>query len=66
MGDFLLSENLLPLVFDDSFALFDDERLAATLSGLGESGKQLIILSSVSREETILGQLGLNYTVIEL
>lgn len=64
-GDLILSDYELPIVFDDSFVYYDDSRLAATLKRLSEMhGKQIIIFTCQSREETILNQLGINYSYL--
>lgn len=66
-GDIILKDYELPLVFDDAFVYYDDNRLAATLRKLG-SGRygQVIIFTCQSREETILSQLDLDCLCTEL
>ncbi len=60
-GDILTGKNGMPIVFDDAFVYYDDERLAGTLKSLGEHPGQKIILSCHRRAETILGQLNVEY-----
>ena len=65
-GDILLSDFDLPLVLDDVFVYFDDERLARTLTVISSHEGQKIILSCQNREENILSQLGIEYKMIYL
>ncbi len=66
VGDVLLSDYELPLVFDDAFAYYDDERLAETLSAISKRNGQKIIFTCQSREETILNQLNAEYRLVNL
>lgn len=61
VGDVLLKDYELPLVFDDAFVYYDDERLAGTLMEIGKRTEQIIIFTCQNREETILNQLNLEY-----
>ena len=60
-GDILAEKIGLPIVFDDAFVYYDDERLAGTLKTLGTHDGQKLILSCHGRAETILGQLNVDY-----
>ena len=66
IGDLLLSDYELPLIFDDAFVYYDDERLAGTLMEICNRKEQIFIFTCQSREETILNQLNLEYKPIYL
>ncbi len=67
MVDELTKENL-PIILDETFAYFDDERLANSLKFIYESlnGHQAIIFTCTNREKEILEKLGIDYNAIEL
>ena len=67
MVDELTKENL-PIILDETFAYFDDERLANSLKFIYESlnGHQAIIFTCTNREKEILEKLGIDYNEIEL
>lgn len=55
----------LPLVFDDCFAMYDDERVKSTLDWLiNNYNGQIIIFTCHNREEVILDQLGVDFNRI--
>lgn len=55
----------MPLILDDSFNLYDDERLKASLSFLaGEYQGQIFIFTCQKREESILESLGVGFRKI--
>lgn len=58
----------MPLILDDSFALYDDERLMRTLRWLGErSGfTQILLFTCHHREAEILARNGIPFTLHEL
>lgn len=64
-SDLLLENERLPLILDDSFALYDDDRLRAAISGVADRG-QIIILTCHKREEEAIKELGLPCNIIEL
>ncbi len=66
VGNVVASEEKLPVLFDDAFALYDDERLAHTLKTLAAMENQMIIFTCQDREERMLKQLGLLYQKITL
>ena len=67
MVDELTKENL-QIILDETFAYFDDERLANSLKFIYESlnGHQAIIFTCTNREKEILEKLGIDYNAIEL
>ena len=52
-GDVLSGGRPLPIVLDEAFAMYDDERLAAALRWLERSGRQVILFSCQKREKEI-------------
>lgn len=48
----------LPVVLDETFAMYDDSRLEAALRWLKKSGRQVILFTCQKREHEILEQLG--------
>lgn len=54
-------EKKIPVILDDSFAAFDEQRLESALLSLEQSGRQLIIFSSTGREEQTLRRMGVSY-----
>lgn len=64
-SDLLLENEELPLILDDSFALYDDDRLRTAISGIVDRG-QIIILTCHKQEEEAIKELGLPCNIIEL
>lgn len=62
----LLHEEELPVVLDDTFVFYDEERLEQTLRWLAENKKQVLIFTCQNREEEILTKSGIEYCKIEL
>ncbi|MGN1270268.1 MAG: ATP-binding protein [Clostridia bacterium] len=63
-----ISEEKMPIILDEAFAYFDDERLKNSLLFLIEQSKehQLIIFTCSHREEQILNELNIDYNLVEL
>lgn len=63
-----LSDESLPIILDEAFAYFDDERLKNVLRYLFENYKdrQVIILTCTKREEKIFDELGIDYNKITM
>ncbi len=63
-----LSEETLPIILDESFAYFDNQRLENVLKYLSETLKehQTIIFTCSNREQEILDNLKINYNYVEL
>ncbi len=64
-ADLLLGKEELPLLLDDSFAFYDENRIKAAIKRLAGRG-QLLIFTCHKRERRILEELGLPYHDIEL
>lgn len=57
----------MPLFFDDSFAMYDSERLEACLSWLSRNYRgQVFLFSCQDREQKTLDKLGISYHLLEL
>ena len=58
----------MPIILDEAFAYYDEERLENILSYLANEyrEKQIIIFTCTDREKEILRQLNLNYNLIQL
>lgn len=65
VADLLLGEEELPLLLDDSFALYDDSRVKAAIAKISERN-QVILFSCHRREERIIKELGLPCNFIDL
>lgn len=64
LQDLFFAEDPLPLIFDDAFIYFDDERLGHLLSYLGSMNRQVLIFSCHQRETEILEKKGIRYQKI--
>lgn len=57
----------LPLLFDDCFAMYDNDRLTSTLKFLHNNiDTQIIIFTCHTRERELLSRLGLEFNYIEI
>lgn len=63
-----ISDENMPIILDESFAYYDDERLEDTLKFLIDNFKenQIILFTCTGREREILDKLNINYNLIEL
>lgn len=57
----VLYQEKYPVVLDDTFAFYDDERLKETLKWLAGCGRQVILFSCQKREEEIMKRNGIHY-----
>lgn len=66
-GTHISNENL-PIILDEAFAYYDDERLANILEFLNKeySNRQIIILTCTNREQNMLKTKNINYNYIEI
>ena len=61
------NKDLLPLLLDDSFAMYDEKRLAASIGYLKKSyPAQILLFTCHHREEKILKELGIPFEQAEL
>lgn len=56
-GELLGGSAKLPVILDEAFAMYDEERLEAALRWLKGSGRQVILFTCQKREHEILGRL---------
>ncbi len=63
----LFGDEAMPLVLDDTFAYYDDERLKTLLSWLAERRPgQLLLFCCQHREETLLDHMNIDYNYVNL
>ena len=65
VADLLIGNEPMPIILDDSFALYDDNRISAALTKIAERN-QVILFSCQKREKQILEDLGLEFNYIEI
>lgn len=53
-----------PMILDDSFAAFDDQRLESAILALQKCGRQILLLSSTGREEAAAKRMGITYEAV--
>lgn len=56
-GELFAGEKKLPLILDEPLAMYDDVRAKAALGWLEDCGRQVILFTSQSREETLVREL---------
>lgn len=63
-----ITKESIPIILDESFAYYDNERLKNTLKYLNDNFKnnQIIIFTCTNREKEILDSMKLKYNLIEL
>ena len=63
-----ISKENMPVILDEAFAYYDEERLQNILNYLANEykEKQIIIFTCTDREKEILTKLGVNYNLIQL
>lgn len=57
----ILYDEKYPVILDDTFAFYDDVRLARTLNWLAGCGRQVVIFSCQKREEDLMKRNGIHY-----
>jgi uncharacterized protein YhaN len=65
VADLLLGKEEIPLLLDDSFALYDESRVKAAITRIA-GRKQIILFTCHRREETLIKELGLSCNMIDL
>ncbi|MGN1165632.1 MAG: ATP-binding protein [Lachnospiraceae bacterium] len=58
----ILGDEKYPIILDDTFAYYDDMRLAGTLKWLAKADRQILLFTCQKREEETLRDLGIPYT----
>ena len=64
--DVLCGEEELPVILDESFAFYDENRLEETLKWLAENRTQVLLFTCQKREEEALSEMGIPYRKIVL
>lgn len=62
----LFDGEAMPIILDEAFAHYDDNRLEDTLMSLSSMGTQVIIFTCTDREKRVLEKSGRRYNYIEL
>lgn len=62
----VLLEEEFPVILDDAFVSYDEERLGSILRWLAKSGKQVLLFTCQKREMEILKEMGSKFSKIEL
>lgn len=65
VADLLLGKDEVPLLLDDSFALYDETRVKAVLTELAQR-KQVVLFTCHKREQLLLKEMGLQHHFIDL
>lgn len=65
VADLLLGKDEIPLLLDDSFALYDDTRVKAALTEIAKR-RQIILFTCHKREQKLLEEMGLPYHFVDL
>lgn len=65
-GELLCGDERFPVILDDVFGMYDEERLAAVLGWLHKEQRQIIISTCHRREMEILDKEGIPYQRLEL
>lgn len=63
-----ITEEKMPIILDEAFAFYDNERLKNILKFIDDNYKenQIIIFTCSNREKEILKELNIEYNLIEL
>ena len=62
----LLCEEEFPIILDETFAMWDEKRLANVLQWLASGERQILLFSCRSREKACLDRMNLRYRYLEL
>ena len=67
IADMIYGPGEVPILLDDTFAYYDDNRLKATLNMLSEeSNRQILLFTCHNREKELLDELAIDYEYIEM
>lgn len=66
VGNIVMKEETMPLLLDETFSMYDDERLAQTLRMISGLGNQVILFTCQRREMDLLEEAGIPYHRIEM
>jgi uncharacterized protein YhaN len=65
-GELLCREEELPVILDETFAMYDDKRLCEALEWLHRNRAQVILLTCTRREIEALESLGIPFHQVDL
>jgi DNA repair exonuclease SbcCD ATPase subunit len=65
VADLLLGEEEMPLLFDDSFALYDETRVKSVIASLSKR-RQILLFTCHKREKDLLEELNIPYHYVDL
>ena len=65
-GELLCGEEKFPVILDEIFGMYDEERLAAALKWLSEEKRQVIICSCRKKEMEVMEKLGIPFREVAL
>ena len=65
-GDLLCGQNIFPVILDDIFGMYDEDRLTSVLHWLESQNRQVIISTCNKREMQILDKEGIPYQKLTL
>lgn len=65
-GEILCQEEQMPVILDDVFAMYDEERLSRVLGWLSRQNRQILIFTCHRREEELLKKSGIPYHKVYL
>lgn len=66
VGNVVTKEEPLPILLDEAFAMYDDDRLAQTLQTLSTLQNQIFLFTCQKREVEMLKKMKLDYNLIEM
>ena len=66
VGNVVTKEEPLPILLDEAFAMYDDDRLAQTLQTLSTLQNQIFLFTCQKREAEMLKKMNLDYNLIEM
>ena len=66
VGKVVTKEEALPILLDEAFAMYDDDRLAQTLQTLSTLQNQIFLFTCQKREVEMLRKMKLDYNLIEM
>ena len=66
VGKIVTKEEPLPILLDEAFAMYDDDRLAQTLQTISTLQNQIFLFTCQKREVEMLKKMNLDYNLIEM
>lgn len=66
VGNVVTKEEPLPILLDEAFAMYDDDRLAQTLQTLSTLQNQIFLFTCQKREVEMLRKMNLDHNLIEM